>query len=142
MAWRTRSPRFNGRISHVSDVALTLSLGRRRVTSLDNLILLCRRHYRVVHEGGFTIARAADGLSNIHQPSRRAIAAGRAAASVACARRDGRDRAILSNPPPPLSYPAGEGPCTINSPSSSWQSQSFVSPFTGEGMCPPGSFYR
>jgi hypothetical protein len=39
----------------------------------------------------------------------------------------------------PPSYPAGEGPCTINSlpvPAKPW----FVSPLTSEGMCPPGSF--
>ena len=30
-------------------------------TSLDNLVLLCRRHHRVVHEGGFTLERGMDG---------------------------------------------------------------------------------
>jgi hypothetical protein len=31
-------------------------------TSLDNLVLLCGRHHRALHEGGFRIARAPDGL--------------------------------------------------------------------------------
>jgi len=30
-------------------------------TSLDNLILLCRHHHHLVHEGGFTCERKADG---------------------------------------------------------------------------------
>jgi hypothetical protein len=30
-------------------------------TSLENLILLCRRHHRVVHEGGFTVRQVTDG---------------------------------------------------------------------------------
>lgn len=30
-------------------------------TSLDNLVLLCRHHHRLVHEGGFDCKRSADG---------------------------------------------------------------------------------
>ncbi len=30
-------------------------------TSLDNLVLLCRRHHHLVHEGGFTCAKTNDG---------------------------------------------------------------------------------
>jgi hypothetical protein len=30
-------------------------------TKLDNLVLLCRRHHRLVHEGGYTVERPADG---------------------------------------------------------------------------------
>ena len=29
-------------------------------TTLDNLVLLCRRHHRLVHEGGFTVGRQRD----------------------------------------------------------------------------------
>ena len=29
-------------------------------TRLDNLVLLCRRHHRLVHEGGFTVERQPD----------------------------------------------------------------------------------
>ena len=30
-------------------------------TTLDNLVLLCHRHHRMVHEGGWQVVRAADG---------------------------------------------------------------------------------
>ena len=30
-------------------------------TSLDNLVLLCRRHHHLVHEGGFSCRRSPDG---------------------------------------------------------------------------------
>jgi len=29
-------------------------------TDLDNLVLLCRRHHRMVHEGGWQLAKTAD----------------------------------------------------------------------------------
>ncbi len=32
-------------------------------TKLSNLLLLCRRHHRLIHEGGFQISRHASGLS-------------------------------------------------------------------------------
>ena len=31
-------------------------------TRLDNLLLLCRRHHRAVHEGGFGVVRGRDGV--------------------------------------------------------------------------------
>jgi hypothetical protein len=37
-------------------------------TSLDNLILLCRRHHRAVHEEGFTVVRAGDGAPVFYRP--------------------------------------------------------------------------
>ncbi len=30
-------------------------------TSIENLILLCRRHHRLIHEGGFSVTRIGDG---------------------------------------------------------------------------------
>ena len=43
-------------------------------TSLDNLALLCRRHHRLVHEGGFGIERIADGALRFTRPDGRVIA--------------------------------------------------------------------
>jgi hypothetical protein len=37
-------------------------------TSLANLVLLCRRHHRLIHEGAWTVRIAADGLPEFHPP--------------------------------------------------------------------------
>ena len=37
-------------------------------TCLENLALLCRRHHRAVHEGGFTLTRHPDGSVIVHRP--------------------------------------------------------------------------
>ena len=36
--------------------------------SLDNLVLLCRRHHRAVHEGGFDVAAGEAGVLEFWQP--------------------------------------------------------------------------
>ena len=43
-------------------------------TSLDNLALLCRRHHRLVHEGGFGVERIAGGALRFTRPDGRVIA--------------------------------------------------------------------
>jgi hypothetical protein len=43
-------------------------------TSLDNLVLLCRRHHRLVHEGGFGVERIAEGAIQFTRPDGRVIA--------------------------------------------------------------------
>ncbi len=42
-------------------------------TSLDNLILLCSHHHRLVHEGGFSVARRRDGSRYIARPDGRPV---------------------------------------------------------------------
>lgn len=42
-------------------------------TSLDNLVLLCRRHHRLVHEGGYSLARAPDGRLAFKWPDGRPL---------------------------------------------------------------------
>jgi hypothetical protein len=37
-------------------------------TSLDNLVLLCRHHHRLIHEGDWTARMAADGLPDFVPP--------------------------------------------------------------------------
>lgn len=43
-------------------------------TSLDNLVLLCRRHHHLVHEGGFGVEGIADGAIRFTRPDGRVIA--------------------------------------------------------------------
>jgi hypothetical protein len=42
-------------------------------TRLDNLVLLCRRHHRAVHEEGYRVLRAADGALRFSTPAGRPI---------------------------------------------------------------------
>jgi len=42
-------------------------------TSIDNLLTLCRRHHRLVHEDGFGVERAADGSIQFSRPDGRVI---------------------------------------------------------------------
>lgn len=44
-------------------------------TKLSNLLLLCGHHHRLVHEGGFTVARRADGSLTFRRPDGRAVPA-------------------------------------------------------------------
>ena len=41
----------------------------------DNLVLLCRHHHRLVHEGGYTLAAATDGRLTFRRPDGRRIVA-------------------------------------------------------------------
>ena len=45
-------------------------------TSLNNLVLLCSHHHRLVHEGGFTIGKTAAGTVNFSDPAGRIIPTG------------------------------------------------------------------
>ena len=40
-------------------------------TTLDNLVLLCRRHHRAVHEGGFEVRQHRDGTTTFLRPKPR-----------------------------------------------------------------------
>jgi hypothetical protein len=44
-------------------------------TTLGNLALLCRRHHRAVHEGGYRVERDADGTLHFHRPNGRELPA-------------------------------------------------------------------
>jgi hypothetical protein len=53
-------------------------------TRLDNLTLLCRRHHRAVHEEGFAVARAADGVLVFHRPDGTRVDAVPLGSTTAC----------------------------------------------------------
>jgi hypothetical protein len=42
-------------------------------TSLDNLVVLCRHHHRLVHEGGFSVRRTPSGKLEFRRPDGRLI---------------------------------------------------------------------
>lgn len=44
-------------------------------TKLDNLVLLCRHHRRLMHEGGYTLTAATDGRLTFRRPDGRRILA-------------------------------------------------------------------
>ena len=44
-------------------------------TRLDNTVLLCRRHHRTVHEGGFSMELAPDGEARFYRPDGRPLLA-------------------------------------------------------------------
>ncbi|HVS13173.1 MAG TPA: HNH endonuclease signature motif containing protein, partial [Thermoanaerobaculia bacterium] len=44
-------------------------------TSLENLLLLCRRHHRAVHEEGFTVELLRDGAARFRRPDGRLLPA-------------------------------------------------------------------
>jgi hypothetical protein len=50
-------------------------------TSLDNLTLLCRRHHRLVHEGGIYVSRSLDGAIAFHRVDGRRVEVAPAAPS-------------------------------------------------------------
>ena len=74
--------RFPGCSSKRCDAHHIKHWSRGGETKLDNLVLLCRFHHRVVHEGGFKVAVVGGGVEN--------------GARVAFWRPDGRD--VLASP--------------------------------------------
>jgi hypothetical protein len=46
----------------------TSATGRRAAKRADNLLLLCRRHHRVVHERGYAVERLTNGRMRFRNP--------------------------------------------------------------------------
>ena len=65
---RDRSCRFPGCTSRRCDAHHIEHWADGGATSLDNLVLLCRRHHRAVHEGGFDVAAGEAGVLEFWRP--------------------------------------------------------------------------
>jgi hypothetical protein len=69
LAFRDRSCQFPGCERHrFTDAHHIKHWAHGGETSLENLILLCRHHHRLAHEGGFSIERSADGEIHVRHP--------------------------------------------------------------------------
>ena len=75
LAARDRQCRFPGCGNRRCDVHHVEHWADGGPTALDNLVLLCRRHHRAVHEGGFRIARDDAGGVQFARPDGRALPA-------------------------------------------------------------------
>ncbi|MEP7117972.1 MAG: DUF222 domain-containing protein, partial [Acidobacteriota bacterium] len=68
VAARDRTCRFPGCTSRRCDAHHIEHWADGGPTSLDNLVLLCRRHHRAVHEGGFAVTAGKFGTLEFWQP--------------------------------------------------------------------------
>ena len=68
LAARDTSCRFPGCTARRCDAHHVVHWADGGATSLDNLVLLCRRHHRAVHEGGFEAVIRVDGGIEFHRP--------------------------------------------------------------------------
>jgi hypothetical protein len=65
---RDRSCRFPGCTARRCDTHHVEHWVDGGATSLDNLVLLCRRHHRSMHEGGFAVSLSSDGTAIVRRP--------------------------------------------------------------------------
>ncbi len=68
LAARDAGCRFSGCTSRRCDAHHVKHWSAGGATHLDNLVLLCRRHHRAVHEGGFRVIRGHDGVLTFFRP--------------------------------------------------------------------------
>ena len=73
---RDRQCRFPGCNARRCDAHHVRHWADGGATRLDNLVLLCRRHHRAVHEEGFAVRMGATGEAEFHWPDGRPLPAG------------------------------------------------------------------
>jgi 5-methylcytosine-specific restriction endonuclease McrA len=70
---RDRTCRFPGCPVRVAEGHHVRHWAQGGPTTLSNLVLLCRRHHRAVHEEGYRISRAPDGTLDVRRPDGRLL---------------------------------------------------------------------
>jgi 5-methylcytosine-specific restriction endonuclease McrA len=80
-------------------------------TKLDNLVLLCSRHHRLVHEGGFGLSRKVDGELVFRRPGGEAFPAVPSPAHGSCSELRGRNRGAKLRVVPDSLVSLGRGEC-------------------------------
>ena len=73
LAARDGHCRFPGCRAHRTDAHHVEHWAHGGATALDNLVLLCRRHHRAVHEGGFRVVLGAGGDVRFVRPNGRPL---------------------------------------------------------------------
>ncbi len=73
LEFRDRGCRFPGCTSRHCDAHHIHHWADGGETKLSNLVLLCRRHHRLLHEGGFEVRMGADGSVQFFQPRGRPL---------------------------------------------------------------------
>ena len=80
-------------------------------TSMDNLLLLCRKHHRLVHEEGFGLNRGIDGTVNFSLPDGKIIPPGpdaRFSGNVVALTRRNKEKGLNITPDTPIPKWYGE----------------------------------
>ncbi len=78
-------------------------------TKIDNLVLLCSHHHRLVHEGGFGVARAADGSLVFRRLDGKPVPAVPSFARGSCAELQADNRRAKLRIDPNSALPLGRG---------------------------------
>ena len=73
LEFRDRGCRFPGCTSRRCDAHHIRHWADGGETKLSNLVLVCRRHHRLLHEGGFDVRMGADGAVQFFHPSGRPL---------------------------------------------------------------------
>ncbi len=98
LAARDTTCRFPGCTSRRCDAHHIKHWADGGVTCLDNLVWLCRRHHRAVHEGGFGIVRGRDGALTFRRPDGAPLDLAPAAPRSLRTLRDATPHAIGTSP--------------------------------------------
>lgn len=78
-------------------------------TKLDNLVLLCGHHHRLVHEGGFRVSRKGDGPLVFRRPDGKAVTAQPTLTRGSCERLRSRNREAGLDIVPGAAFSLGRG---------------------------------